>query len=335
MRLYASPRARHRECMKRLALILCLLIFAGPAEARDDRQLYENIVERVAQGEGYYSTAADELRKGGYPLKPALAFRPPTLAVIEAMLPNRFTRFAALIMIMSAAVYSWMRMLRDDTAIRRIATVTMLVCGLANVGGPGSVYLHEAWAICFIALSLGFYRNLGLSLTFAFIAVLIRETAILLPIAMGISALFRGDQRRALWLMGLGVVAATFWLVHAMAVSQVVTSADPASPGWIALGGLPQVLSASKWNLLTSQLEGIWLALVVLMMTLGLALAKRLEIRIAALFVALFAIALLFFGRPDNDYWGIMVSPFMALGIPSVGAALHEKVHAIGRRTSR
>jgi hypothetical protein len=315
--------------MVRFLLVLSLLLVAQPAAALDDRELYENIVERVAQGENYYAAAADELRKGGYPLKPTLAFRPPTLAVVQATLPNTLVRFVLLLALVVAAVFAWMRMLADRSAKERVVTITLLMCGLANVGAPNSIYLHEAWAICFITLSLAFHRNLALCLLFAFVAILIRETAILFPIAMGIVALLQRDWRRAGWLVGLGLSSAALWLLHGMAAAQVVTSADPASPGWLALGGPAQILKASKWNLLTSQLGGIWLGLAVLLMAIGLGMVQRLELRIAALFVALSSITLLFFGRPDNDYWGIMFSPFLALGLPSLAKFGSEKLRLI------
>lgn len=305
------------EDMGRLFIALLCLFFASPLHAReDDRVLYENIVERVEAGEGYYDAAADELRKGGYPLKPTPAFRPPTLAVALGLLPGTLPRLGLLILLCLAAVFAWMRTLKDAPAWERIATITLLMCGLANVGAPNSLYLHEAWAICFIALSLAFYRNLALCLGFALIAVTIRETAILFPIAMGIIALVERDWKRAAWLVVLGLFSAALWFAHGLAASAVLLPNDPPSPGWLAMGGAPMVLAASKWNILTSQLEGVWLALAFLLFAASLATVRRIELRIGAVYVALFSIALLVFGRADNDYWGIMFAPFLAVGLP-------------------
>ena len=304
--------------MVRLLLAMLFLLLASPVEARtDDRVLYENIVERVEAGEGYYPAAADELRKGNYPLKPTPAFRPPTLAVALGLLPNTLTRLAALIALCLAAVFAWMRTLKDAPAWERISIITLLMCGLANVGAPNSLYLHEAWSICFIALSLAFYRKLALCLLFALIAVTIRETAILFPIAMGIIALIERDWTRAAWLVVLGLTCAALWFVHGLAAASVLLTSDPASQGWMAMGGGPMVLAASKWNILTSQLEGSWLAVAFLLFAVSLATVKRIELRVAAVYVCLFSFALLVFGRPDNGYWGIMFAPFLAVGLPS------------------
>ena len=84
------------------------------------------------------------------------------------------------------------------------------------------------------------------------------------------------------------------------------------------MGGGPMVLAASKWNILTSQLEGSWLAVAFLLFAVSLATVKRIELRVAAVYVCLFSFALLLFGRPDNDYWGIMFAPFLAVGLPTL-----------------
>lgn len=310
--------------MPRLIIFLIAIAFASPIKAEDDRILYQNIVERVHDGEGYYSVAADELRERNFPLKPPMAFRPPTLAVFLGVLPNSTARFLMLVALALGAVFSWMRLFSDSVAWERIATIALLVCGLANVGAPSSVYLHEAWAICFIALSLAFYRKLALSLGFAFIAVLIRETAILFPIAMGLVALFEHDWRRAFALVALGLAAGMLWAWHAVTVLAVVTPFDPVSPGWLAIGGFEMVLASSKWNLLTSGLNETWLMLALALFAISLLTVKRIELRVAAIFVALFALVLLFVGRPDNNYWGIMISPFLAIGLPSFAKKIAE-----------
>ena len=85
----------------------------------------------------------------------------------------------------------------------------------------------------------------------------------------------------------------------------------------MALGGAPMVLAASKWNILTSQLDGAWLSLAFLLFAVALAAVRRIELRVASIYVVLFCFALLVFGRQDNDYWGIMFAPFLAVGLPS------------------
>src|SRR5688572_18271469 len=57
---------------------------ASPAE-QSDLDLYRDIIAGVAQGRNYYEVAAEELRKGNYPLKPFITFRLPTHATIYAV----------------------------------------------------------------------------------------------------------------------------------------------------------------------------------------------------------------------------------------------------------
>lgn len=316
--------------MGRLFIALLCLLCASPLQAKeDDRVLYRSIVERVEAGESYYAAAADELRKGGYPLKPTPAFRPPTLALALGSLPGTLSRLTVLMLLCIGVVLAWMRTLKDAPAWERIATITLLMCGLANVGAPNSVYLHEAWAICFIALSLALYRNLALCLGFALVAVTIRETSILFPIAMGIIALVERDWKRAVWLVALGLISAALWVFHGFAVGAVLLPSDPTSPGWMSMGGVPMVIAASKWNLLTSQLDGVWLSLAIFLFAVSLVTVRRIELRVAAAHVFLFCFAMLLFGRSDNDYWGIMFSPFIAVGLPSLVKAVGRYRHSI------
>ena len=48
--------------------------------SRRDFDLYQAINERIAAGEGYYDAALDEQRASGFPTKPFVTVRPPTLA---------------------------------------------------------------------------------------------------------------------------------------------------------------------------------------------------------------------------------------------------------------
>ena len=84
-----------------LAALIAVLILAGwPAASipqpkmraavteQSDLDLYRATIRRVGAGEAYYPVAADELRKGGYPLQPFVTFRLPTLALVYAHVPE-------------------------------------------------------------------------------------------------------------------------------------------------------------------------------------------------------------------------------------------------------
>ena len=83
------------------------------------------------------------------------------------------------------------------------------------------------------------------------------------------------------------------------------------------------ILAASRWNLLTASLPNPLLIAALVIMGCGLSLVRRDELQVAAVTVALFCIALLALGRPENNYWGIMFAPFLGLGLPELVRRAH------------
>ncbi len=70
---------------------------AKPPRDRD-LVLYERIAERVAAGDNYYVAAVQEQRAGDYPVRPGIAVRLPTLALLAASLgPNGLLALASLL----------------------------------------------------------------------------------------------------------------------------------------------------------------------------------------------------------------------------------------------
>jgi hypothetical protein len=309
------------EAIHRLALLAlaCLMLALTPSVAMaEDRDTYREIVERMHDGEGYYEAAAVELREGNFPLKPGAAFRPPTLAWLLSWLPNTKAHFALLLGLVIVSVFAWARSLSDVTQAYRSSLVALLMCGLANVGGPSSVYLHEAWAIVMMTFSLAFYKRLWLSAIFALFAVLIRETALTFVAATAVVALLHSDCRRMLAMVGISVVSFGLWLYHAHLAAMLTVPSDPTSPGWLYFQGPSLILASSRWNILTASLPDPALIAALVVMAGGLLLVRRHELQVAAVTVALFCIALLALGRAENDYWGIMFAPFLGLGLPEL-----------------
>jgi hypothetical protein len=192
------------------------------------------------------------------------------------------------------------------------------MCGLANVGGPSSVYLHETWAIVMMTFSLAFYKRLALSAMFALFAVLIRETALAFVAATALVALMHSDFRRVAAMIGIAIVAVALWIFHAQLAATQTVPGDLTSPGWLYFQGPSMILAASRWNLMTASLPNPLLIAALVIMGCGLSLVRRDEMQVAAVTVGLFCIALLALGRPDNNYWGIMFAPFLGLGLPEL-----------------
>lgn len=292
----------------------------------DDRVLYEHIVERVQSGESYYPAAATELRQHAYPLKPVMAFRLPTLAWIEASLPDSVARMAVLTFLAMGAIVLWLHALADATVSNRMAIVVALGSGLANVGAVGSVYLHETWSIVFQVAALAMMRKSAAATgMLALMALSIRETALPFAVCLSAVAWISGYRRTSLAVVGCMVLFGLAYAAHMRAVSEVVGPGDPVSQGWLGQQGWLLVVRAAQWNLLFAAMSLPMVALLLPAVLSALAVVRRAEEVVGALTAVGFAVALNVVGRTDNYYWGIMASPYLLLGVATVIAQVFEK----------
>ncbi|HVI99030.1 MAG TPA: hypothetical protein VM657_08195 [Sphingomonas sp.] len=296
-----------------------------------DAALYRSIVEGIRNGGSYYDVAADALRAGHYPLRPFVAFRLPTLAVVQAALPH-IVGILLLFVLAAGTAAAWLSRLR--VALPRpgaLAAAMVLIAGglIAFVQPPIAVF-HEIWAGLLIALSLALRRPgrwldavaLGL------IAMLVRETALLYVAVMGGMALLEGRVREALGWAATVVVFAIVVLFHARAVGLVVQPGDLTSPGWQGMMGLGFVLESISVSTALAMLP-IWLSAALLMIALiGWAgwddpLAARTLATILA-----YALLIGLFARADNFYWGLMIAPVALIGIAFAPDAIRDIIVA-------
>ncbi len=312
------------------------VVSSAAAAAPDDRLIYQSIVEQVRKGDGYYKAAAENLRANNYPLKPALAFRMPTLAVSEAALPSTLSRALALWILTAAALIAFSRSFATRSALERLSLTALAMTGLANVGAPGSIYLHEAWSVVFIVAAIAARRNTMATAALLLCATLIRETAALALIAFAIDAALSRRWHRAVAFAGTLATFGCVWLAHAHLAASAVLPTDQVSPGWLAFGGLSMIVATFNWNLLLAPLPIGIAAVVFAAAVWGSFLARNDEaLRPAVIYLGLFLLCLLVFGRPDNSYWGIMISPVVLLGLVNLVPGLRHTRHAlsIGSKT--
>ncbi len=310
----------------------------GPArmtEQRDeDLALYREITRRVAGGGHYYTVTAAELRKGGYPLRPFVTFRLPALSVASAAAGPVMTRIALLILMLATLVV-WYR--RLDGAFedrgRRISAILLIASGMTIAVQPVYIVVHEVWAGLLIALSLGLYRpdRWGPSVAAALGAVLIRELALPFLLLMGASAIARTAWREAsAWALGAMIFAIAIG-AHAAQVALVTTADDPASPGWLATGGWPAFIRAMTE---TSALRVMpdWAAAAIVVLSLVGWISWRSQTgRIGTLMFAGYALLFVTLGRPQNFYWGLIVSPLLLLGLAFVPRAFSDLLDSVRR----
>lgn len=325
----------------RLTLVgLCLLILLsfqslilGGAAGRDagDIALYEGIVAGIRSGGAYYDVAVDQLRALDYPLRPFLAFRLPTLAVIQAALPA-----SAIVILMIAltvtAGMAWLTKLMARAFTRPvplIAAAILLAAGLvAFVQWPLWPF-HAYWAAPLVALSLAVRRpTLWLSAAaIGLAAALLRETAALYLVIMAACAWIEGERREAgAWVAALGV----FLLVigfHAWAASHVVGPLDAQAEAWAGFNG-PGLFVRGVWE--SSALRILPLSLAAPIVALAAfgwaAWDDPAGLRVAAT-IASYAIVTSLFAGVDAD-WALMATPLLLVGLTFLPDALRDLVAA-------
>lgn len=320
-----------------LFVVLALLVPADvgqPAAAGDqtDIDLYRAIVEQVRAGGNYYAVTADLLRSGDYPLKPFLAFRLPTLAVVLATIPP----LLATLLLFAVAIATglcWVRLILQWLVrpVPRIMAILLLAGGMLAFVQGELVYFHEIWAGLLIAWALAIRREDRWveAVALAMVAMLIRETAALFAVAMGMAALLDGRRREGIgWGAALAVFAAVI-AVHARAASLIVEPLDPSSPGWSGLHGIGLfALATAKSTMLTFLPWWLGAPLAVLAMVGWLAASSAVALRAALVFGG-YALVVAIFARMDNFYWVLIVAPAYLVGLAFVPDGLRDLARAI------
>ncbi len=309
---------------------------AGAGLEKTDFALYERIVNRVHAGEGYYEAAGSELRAGGYPLRPFLTWRPPTVAWLMALFPNPAASRAVIIVMVAAALWYWTEHLKKEGGRWMSIVAGLLLLASLGVAMVWPSYLHhETWAGVCIALSLALYAcgHWPMSVAFGLLALFFRELAMPYVFVMLVMAWWQGRRREALaW--SLGVVAfAVFLGVHAYLVNRQLTAADVAvGPGWLHLGGWPFVIKTARANVMLLKAPSWVAGLLFPFLLLGLAGWKSPVGTRAALTVGMYAVAFLFAGRSYHAYWGLLYASLLPLGFVLAPRALRDLFQALRPR---
>jgi len=292
----------------------------APAEAaRDtDLMLYDRIAERVRGGENYYRAAVAEQRARDFPVRPGLAVRLPTLALLSALLrPTGMMVLAAILGLATLAAW-WLR-LQWEPGGRDLSTfvLLLLVIGAATGFKPQYLVLHEVWSGVLLALALALHRRRRwlASWLVAALALALRELALPFVLLMGALALWRGDRREALaWGALVGLFAIGLW-AHLGAVAAITSPADPLSPSWLALRGLGgwtgNIILSSPLYLLPG-----WIAAPLALLPLIGWAGWKSDLGLAGFLTCLgYGAAFMIAGRDANFYWALMVMPIWFVGL--------------------
>tara|TARA_A100001391_G_scaffold178640_1_gene143183 strand:- start:1621 stop:2661 length:1041 start_codon:yes stop_codon:yes gene_type:complete len=290
-----------------------------------DLAFYDRVIERIAGDEVYYDFVVEEQRASGYPVRPGLAVRLPTLAYIHAALGEAGMTVLA-ILLMGATVWAWWKRLGEEPGGRRVQKIGAALLLMGASLGLNRYYfvLHELWAGMLLALAFGLHRpgRWGGALAVAALALAIREHALPFVLLLGAIAAWRCDWREAAaWgALVLAFVVAIAW--HLSLVAPHVLPTDPESPDWLVLRGLSgwlgNVVLSSNLRFLPHEVAGP----LVVLMVLGWAGWKSPAGTTGTLLYLGYGLAFMLAGRANNFYWGAVVAPAMFIGLAFLPMAL-------------
>lgn len=300
---------------------------------QSDLQLYRDIIAGLAAGGRYYEVAAEELRKGNYPLKPFVAFRLPTHAVAYATVGER-PMILAIWGLCVGLMFAWWFKLKPHLPLPLVGFSMFLIAGgLGGMLQPQTALFHESWAALLLALMVALHRpgRIWPAVVVGGAALMIRELALPMILAMGALALIEKRWREAAgWVLAV-VLFGIYLTLHAQWISAVVLPADPTSQGWKGMNGLQFALkSMAKVTFGIRMPDVIGISLLVLSL-FGWASVKTGWALRATLLIAGYAAMLALFARADTFYWALIPAPLAYVGLAFLPKALVDLAKAVRR----
>ena len=291
---------------------------SNPANAGyADVALYQDIAQRVANGENYYTAAITEQRAHDYPLHPFVTVRLPTQALILANFDKKFYTLAMGIIGFSAMLV-WGYRISEQTGRSTLAVLIVFPIMLSTtaLGFTKLDLLHESAAALLIALAIAMRTadRFFVSALLALFAALLRETAIAFPAMMLVLALWEKKYREAtMWAIVLAIFGIVI-VVHANMVAAVISQQDLHSPGWSGLLGWAFALDAIRSYSVLIFLP-YWVTALILPMSLVGWLFWRAPTGLRAFgIVCGYTLMVALFARANTSYWAIMITPLLISG---------------------
>lgn len=287
------------------------------SEQHSDLQLYRDVIAGVAAGGDYYEVAAQELRKGNYPLKPFFTFRLPTHATIYAAVGEQ-TMIGVIWALGAALMLAWWIKLRSCLPLfLRAAFVILVAGGLGGLMQPMTGLFHESWAALLLGLMIAVHRpeRYWPAVLLGGAALMIRELALPMILAMGgLAVLERRWREAASWALVVTLFG-IYLTLHAQWVSQVVLPSDPASPGWDKMNGLQFALKSLAKVTFGIRLPDVIAAVLLLLSLFGWVSVKTGWALRVAILLAGYGTMLALFARSDTFYWALIAAPLAFAGL--------------------
>jgi hypothetical protein len=166
-------------------------------------------------------------------------------------------------------------------------------------------------------------------------AALTRELAAAYLLAMAVLAWRDGARRETIAWMGALAAFTLALAAHAAAVHAQILPGDPASQGWLRIGGWRFALATFHWNALLITAPAWVTAVLAPVALLGLAAWRDPLGERVALTVFGYVAAFIFVGRPENSYWGLLIAPLWPLSLLLGPRALLVLLRTAGPRAQR
>lgn len=300
-----------------------------------DLALYDRVIERLRAGEHYYDVIAEEQRKAEFPLRPAVAVRLPTLAYFNAWAGETGLVIASFALLFAVLIAWWRRLGEEEpSSALRLSAMALLVFG-ASLGTTRYFFtLHELWSGMLLALAFALHRpgRWKAALAVAALALAIREHALPFVLLMAAMAFWRREWREGAAWSGLALVffGALAWHVHT--VNQMLLPSDGESAPWLVLRGLTGFTSNMVLSSNLRFLDGAVAAALVILALFGWIGWKCPAGQFGALLFMGYGLLFMLAGRPDNYYWGFMVTPAFFIGLAFAPRALKGLLTTVARR---
>ena len=308
---------------------------ASGARVKGDMALYARIAARVAAGEGYYAAALGEHRASGYPTRPFVTVRLPTLAMVQGAIGPDAVRWLALVLTGAGILaLNWRSHPLGSTEERIIASA-LLAAGGGAAFSPVAGYDHDFIAGLLLTLALLAYRRARWwpALIAAATALAVRELAAPFVALWLVFALAERRRSEALAVAAVLAVFAAGMGLHFAAVDAARQSGDLVSQGWNARAGLLVPLTGLSTLTGLRHLPPVLAAPLAVLPLLGWAgLGGRTGLFAALWFAGLFAMMALF-ARPANYYWIELALPAYAIGLAFAPRALRDLIARAARQT--
>jgi len=297
-----------------------------------DVKLYRDVAAAIADGQHYYPAVTSLQRHHGFPMKPFVKVRLPTLVLAGATFGWPVMHLALLALLVACALAWYARLDGQVSRPVQAAAIVALVLGGAMVTQAELVPQHDQWAGLLIAtaLALAGGRAWPLAVACAALAVAIREFAILFVLlALAIALFERRRREAAAWVTVAVTFAAGMWF-HASAVAAHLQPGDLAAPPWGMRGpgaAIADLVEVSLLNAAPRMLAGPVAVLAYFGWTGG---PPQLA-RFALIWLAGFGAAIAIMARDNNVYWAIELLPTWFVGLAFLPSAVRDLATAAAR----